>query len=143
MSVYDLDKERTTTTTNAPDIRSYISDDFLDKDSRFASEYKAVLQRRMGTTNEQYKAVNNYDENTFGEYKNVSDNKQKLQAFRWKLLLFNYVFITLCLFAFCIYNVIVISNLNYSIELKRTNDAAQISTTTVVQNDITDELLGL
>ena len=143
MSVYDLDKERTTTTTNAPDIRSYISDDFLDKDSRFASEYKAVLQRRMGTTNEQYKAVNNYDENTFGEYKNVSDNKKKLQAFRWKLLLFNYVFITLCLFAFCIYNVIVISNLNYSIELKRTNDAAQISTTTVVQNDITDELLGL
>lgn len=127
MSVFDTE-QRTSTVNNATetDFKNYfVNSNYLDRQSRIDAEYNTSIAKG-DLSKEKFTQVESANDNLFGEYKKVSDNKKKLQSVRWKLVLFNYIFITLCLFAFCVYNVVVISNLNYNIKLKRTEDNASI-----------------
>ena len=127
MPVFDFNQQQSTATSTATNATkteqtNYFTNDFgLDKASRIEAEYNSYDQT-IAENNAKLKEVREFNESTFGEYKKVSDDKKKLQKLRWHLVLFNYIFISLCLFGFCIYNIVEISQLNYKIKIKRSND---------------------
>ncbi len=139
MPVFDFNQQPTTATTTATqtETKSYFTNDLgLDRASRIEAEYKAG-DNTSTDAKAKFKEVREFNESTFGEYKKVSDDKKKLQTLRWRLVLFNYIFISLCLFGFCIYNIVEISHLNYKLKIKRTNDNQ--STASVVYHIDQDE----
>lgn len=75
------------------------------------------------------------------DYKRKDDDKKKLAVLRLKLTIFNYLFITIGLFAFCIFNIFVISNLNQRIIASSASvNNVEVSTTNTIQTE-TDSIL--